>query len=60
MVVEIVHEHLDFGVGVLGGRSLNGADFVQGGFDTRVDFGVKIEGASDCLDAAGAGEIKRC
>ena len=58
MIMEIVHEHLDFVVGVFGGSGLGGANFVEGGLNTWVDLGVEIEGVSNGLDATGAFRVR--
>jgi hypothetical protein len=59
VIMEVIHEHLNFTVGVRSGSRLNGANFVEGGFDARVDVGVVNEGAVDCLDASGTFFVKR-
>ena len=58
VIMEVIHQHLCLGVGVGGGRGLDGAELIERRLNARVYLGVKIERAGDGLDASCGGCIE--
>ena len=53
VLMEIVHDHLEFLVGVFCWCGFFCCDFIESCFDARIDFRIIKKGTGDGLDAAG-------